>query len=47
MLATLEEAPVTAVISGEELDTIIREAYVLGNRVRRGIRGQGESGDSH
>ena len=35
MLAMLEEAPVTAVISGEELDTIIREAYVLGNHVRR------------
>ena len=35
MLAMLEDAPVTAVISGEELDTIIREAYVLGNHVRR------------
>ncbi len=35
MLATMDAAPVSKVVSPEELDTIIREAYVLGNDVRR------------
>ena len=35
MLATMDTVPVSKVVSPEELDTIICEAYVLGNDVRR------------